>query len=124
MPEGHRLYLTHTVESSRKWARSVGKGTQQVVEYLLNSSRAERQALKATLQLEKLAKKYSTEALEQACTDIIRIASAPTVRVIERMLINNVTQHIRPVQKKQEEDYGFTRGAAYFGRTTDESRND
>ncbi|WP_203624239.1 IS21 family transposase [Lacticaseibacillus sp. 866-1] len=124
MPDGHRLFLTHTVESSRTWAESIGTGAQQVVAYLLKSSRAERQALSATLRLEKLAQKYGDEALEQACEDVMRIASAPTVRVIERMLINSVARLATKTENTEREDYGFTRGADYFGRATDGSRND
>ena len=123
MPDGHRLFQTHTVESSKVWAKSVGTGAQQVVEYLLRSSRAERQALNATLRLEKLADKYGKEALEQACADVMRIASAPTVRVIERMLVNSIQRSTTKTVMEKQEDYGFTRGAEYFGRTTNGSRD-
>ncbi|MDP0529346.1 IS21 family transposase [Lacticaseibacillus paracasei] len=124
MPDGHRLFLTHTVESSRTWAESVGTSTQAVVEYLLKSSRAERQALSATLRLEKLAQKYGNDALERACEDVMRIASAPTVRVIERMLINSIAKPEPKPEADKHEDYGFTRGADYFGRATNGSGND
>lgn len=122
MPEGHQLYLSHTPETSREWARKVGPATAQVVAYLLTSSRAERQALNATLRLKKLAHKYSLSNIEQACADVLRVAKAPTVRVIERMLINQKKK--QPTQPQQDQnDFGFTRGADYFGRTAHESRN-
>lgn len=123
MPESHQLYLSHTPETSREWAKKVGPSTMQVVEYLLTSSRAERQALHATLRLQKLAQKNSLSDIEQACSDVMRVAKAPTVRVIERMLINATKKpHAQPHQ--EQNDFGFTRGADYFGRTTHESRND
>lgn len=123
MPESHQLYLSHTPETSREWAKKVGSATVQVVEYLLTSSRAERQALNATLRLKKLAQKYSLSDIEQACTDVMRVAKAPTVRVIERMLINQKKKQKSQPQQEQN-DFGFTRGADYFGRTPHESRND
>ena len=90
----------------------------------MKSSRAERQALSATLRIEKLAQKYGNDALERACEDVMRIASAPTVRVIERMLINSIAKPEPKPEADKHEDYGFTRGADYFGRATNGSGND
>ncbi|WP_396350045.1 IS21 family transposase [Lacticaseibacillus paracasei] len=124
MPEAHKLYVSHTPESSRTWAATVGPKVSNVVEYFLNHM-PERQALHTILSLQKLAKKYGTAQLEVASGEVSKVANAPTVRIIERVLINALKKS--PTAKTNEhaaEDYGFTRGADYFGRVShDQSGN-
>ncbi|BBF72869.1 MAG: IS21 family transposase [Coriobacteriaceae bacterium] len=125
MPEAHKLYVSHTPESSRNWALSVGEHVNTVVDYLLNHM-PERQALHKILSLQKLGKKYGASQLEEACAEVEKVAQVPTVRIIERVLINRKkTSSTTQIEKQSTEDYGFTRGAEYFGRiTNDQSRND
>ncbi|WP_367298210.1 IS21 family transposase [Loigolactobacillus coryniformis] len=114
LPENHQLYLDYTPKEAIKWAESIGEATTEVVRYLLKSAKVEKQALQATLRLKNFGRKYSSEAIEQACQDIIKIASAPTVPVIERLLRSNQQQE-QPHNASAQNTYGFTRGAAYFG---------
>jgi hypothetical protein len=86
----------------------------------------ERQALHTILSLQKLAKKYGTTQLEFASGEVIKVANAPTVRIIERVLINALKAEPTTAKADEhvEEDYGFTRGADYFGRVShDQSGN-
>lgn len=76
----------------------------------------EKQELKAILTLQSLGKKYSSKELEIACSDALRLASAPSVKAIQTLLKNNRT--LTSKQKLTDEvevKHGFTRGAAYFG---------
>lgn len=117
MPDKHKLYVDHTKESILAWAKSIGEATTTIVSYIFDSTQAEKQALKSTLRLKNQGKKYSSLELEQACTEALRLVSHPTVRVIETILMNNKKTNATKkldVHKKNS-DYGFTRGADYFG---------
>lgn len=87
MPEAHKLYISHKPESSREWATTVGESVGEVVTYFLNHI-PERQALHKILSLQKLGKKYGVSPLEEACAEVQRVAQAPTIRIIERVLLN------------------------------------
>ena len=125
MPEAHKLYVSHTAESSRTWAATVGPHISALVEDLLNHN-PERQALHTILSLQKLAKKYGATQLEFACGEVQQVAQVPTTRIIERVLINQKKKTPEALANKNvENDYGFTRRAEYFGRVGhDQSRND
>lgn len=125
MPEAHKLYVSHTAESSRTWATTVGPHVSALVEDMLNHN-PERQALHTILSLQKLAKKYGATQLEFACGEVRQVAQVPTTRIIERVLINQKKKTPEvPANRNVENDYGFTRGAEYFGRVShDQSRND
>lgn len=124
MPEAHKLYVSHTPESSRTWAATVGPKISEIVEYFLNRM-PERQAPHTILSLQKLAKKYGNTQLEVASCEVSKVAKAPTVRIIERVLINTMKQTPTTITDEHDtEDYGFTRGADYFGRVShDQSGN-
>ncbi|WP_125608220.1 IS21 family transposase [Lapidilactobacillus bayanensis] len=125
MPEAHKLYVSHTPETSRSWALSIGEHVNDVVEYFLNHM-PERQALHKILSLQRLGKKYGASQLEAGCAEVQKVAQVLTIRIIERVLINH-KKNQSPAQtaKQSTEDYGFTRGANYFGGIThDQSRND
>ena len=125
MPESHKLYVSHTPESSREWAHTAGEHVNQVVEYLLNHM-PERQALHKILSLQRMSKKYGVSQLDEACAEVQKVAQVPTIRIIERILINRKKiSEANPAEEQSTEAYGFTRGAEYFGRVThDQSRND
>lgn len=122
MPDKHKLYIDHTKESVLEWAEAIGQSTLKVVHQLFDSAQAEKLALKATLRLKNHGKKYSAKELEAACEVVLNFASQPTVRAIETVLTNNkkrANQKKTPDSKDEKKDYGFTRGAHYFGGKSD-----
>lgn len=80
--------------------------------YLLKSAASEKQGLSAAFRFKGLARKYAAIEIEAACTTVMKIATAPTVSVVERVM---KSQKIPAPKTINEPDYGFTRGAAYFG---------
>ncbi|AEA54504.1 hypothetical protein OEA22_12020 [Lacticaseibacillus paracasei] len=57
MPEAHKMYISHTPESSREWAATIGESVGEVVTYFLNHM-LEQQALHKILSLQKLGVNY------------------------------------------------------------------
>lgn len=117
MPDKHKLYVDHTQESILEWAESVGSATTKLVQYIFQSAPVEKQALKSSLRLKHQGKKYSRQEIEQACSEAIKIATNPTIRVVETILINNKKRNAKNnlTEKELQSNYGFTRGASYFG---------
>lgn len=112
LPAEHKLFVDHTPENALAWAEEVGINTLAVMRYLLKSAASEKQGLSAAFRFKGLARKYAAIEIEAACTTVMKIATAPTVSVVERVLKSQKT----PAPKTTNEpDYGFTRGAAYFG---------
>lgn len=78
--------------------------------------------------LKNLDKYYSHTDIEQACQTVGSVSSKPTVS-----LVKTVLKRMKAINKKNNElsadserkyDYGFTRGAGYFGGMDNyESRN-
>ena len=120
MPDNHKLYVDHTKESVIDWSSMIGESTTKVVIFIFESAQAERQALKSTMRLKNLGKKYSKSELEVACETVLRLASTPTIRAIETILANNKKKNAEKNLTNETSDntsknYGFTRGASYFG---------
>ncbi|MGM0122792.1 hypothetical protein IGI37_002893 [Enterococcus sp. AZ194] len=120
MPDNHKLYIDHTKESVIDWANTIGEATTKVVTFIFDYAQAERQALKATMRLKNQGKKYSKEELETACEAVLKLASTPTVRTVETLLASNKKKNAKmklngDIPEETTKDYGFTRGASYFG---------
>lgn len=118
MPDKHKLYAEHDKESIMEWAKSIGESTVKVVTFLFETSKVDKQALKSTLRLKSQGRKYSSEELEVACSQTLKLASHPTVRAVETILTNNKKRNALKTltdNDKKKKDYGFTRGAEYFG---------
>lgn len=54
MPPQHRKYLRYNADDFRVWAKSVGRKTENVIEYLLTSKREPKQAYKECSALSRL----------------------------------------------------------------------
>lgn len=120
MPDNHRLYLEHNPENNRKWAESIGPSTLQFVSYILEMN-VEKKSLSILSTLRNLATKYTQNEMEKATETLLEISTNPTVSVLKSVLERNKK---RKQNQKNEinsdrtnsEDYGFVRGAKYFGR--------
>lgn len=122
MPSNHKMYLDFNREYYLNWAEAIGFYTLTTVKGILASYKAEKQALKSCMSLAKLADKYSVERLELACKRALEYSPRPNLNSIKTILKTgqdklqlNSTNLINETEK-QTGSYGFTRGAAYYGR--------
>lgn len=119
MPDNHRLYLDHTSKNSRKWAESVGSNMKQFVDLLLKNN-SEKKALNQLMSLRNLSRRNSNEELELAAQNILIASSNPTISVFKTILSRNkkrkqATEEGNLSSVKTTNDFGFVRGAHYFG---------
>ena len=67
----------------------------------------------------KLADRYGTARLENACQRLLTFTSTPSIRTLSTILKNgqvNVAAPKEPEVPKADTQHGITRGAAYFRR--------
>lgn len=66
-----------------------------------------------------MERRYSKYEIERACKLVISITKRPTVKSIQTMLKNNkkneAEQNLKNKAEIDENNYGFTRGVAYYG---------
>jgi len=121
MPDNHKLYVDQTPENAKDWAESIGENTGKVVSYLLENSKPEKLALQSIFSLKKTERRYSKYEIERACKMIISMTARPTVKSIQTLLANNkkndAEQELKRKTESNTNNYGFTRGAAYYGGT-------
>jgi transposase len=120
MPDNHRLYLDHNPENNREWAKTIGPFMTQFVSYILEMN-VEKKALNILSTLRNLAKKYTNQEIEKATETLLEISTNPTVSVLKSVLERNKKkkQNLKTEINRQNttsNDYGFVRGAKYFGR--------
>lgn len=121
MPENHKLFVDQTPEAAYEWAESIGASTLTVVKYILDTSQAEKLALQSIFSLKKSERRYTKYEIERACKMIISMTKRPTVKSIQTILKNNkkndAEQELKRKTEISETNYGFTRGANYYGGT-------
>ena len=66
----------------------------------------------------KLADKYSVARLENACVKALQFTPQPSYKSIQNILVTGQDKlETAPAEKKPvNNEYGFTRGAKYYGR--------
>jgi hypothetical protein len=120
MPQKHQQYSKWNAERFIGWAHEIGSNTETVVRAILASRRVEQQGYKACIGLLKLADKYSVSRLESACGRALSYTARPNLRGVQTILqtggdsVPAETQNSESPQASS--DYGFTRGAGYYGR--------
>ena len=121
MPKDHRKYASFDREFILEWGATTGPSTLLTIERILESYPTEKQGLKSTYALMKLADKYSIERIEKACERVLSYTPRPKLKSIQTIL---KTGHDKlPLEdtikqsntQKSDNAYGFTRGAAYYG---------
>jgi transposase len=120
MPDNHRLYLEHNPENNREWAKTIGPFITQFVSYILEMN-VEKKALNILSTLRNLASKYTKEEIEKATETLLEISTNPTVSVLKSVLDRNKKkkQNLKTDINRHNttsNDFGFVRGAKYFGR--------
>lgn len=118
MPPDHRQYIQWNGEKFRLWAGEIGENTYTVVNSVLSEYRTEQQGYKVCMGIMKLADKYNPERLENACKKALTYTPSPSLKHIQTILSSK--QDIANKEKNEENEtssqYGFTRGAEYYGR--------
>jgi transposase len=121
MPDNHKLYIDQTPDNAKEWAGSIGQNTMKVIDYLLGSAQTEKLALQSIFSLKKMERRYSKYEIERACKMIVSMTTRPTVKGIQTLLANNkksdAEQELKRKTENTNQQYGFMRGAAYYGGT-------
>ena len=119
MPANHQLYSEWDSGRFKRWAANIGPHTEEVVDKIFASYRVEEQAYKGCLSLLKLADKYSSSRLENACA--VALVHIPNPRYKNIRLILEAGQDLPKEEspKKDTEDpvnkYTHLRGPEYYG---------
>ena len=119
MPENHRRFLEYSTEGFLDWGKNMGRSTLLVIKHFLFMHKVERQGYKSCASLMKLADRYGTERLENACTKALSYTPSPSLKNISTILKNGqdkvalTTDPVR-ISNKESSKYGITRGASYY----------
>ena len=116
MPADHREYFEWNGERFRKWAKSIGENTFQVVDAMLTSARVEQQAYRSCMGLLKTADKYSKVKFELACAKALKYTPTPSYKVIKNILATAKLSEAGTPAASTSSKYGITRGADYYRR--------
>jgi hypothetical protein len=120
MPPDHKKYIAWNGERFISWAAKIGVNTETVVRAILSSYKIEQQGYKPCLALLKLADKYSVERLESACAKALTYTPQPSFKNVKSILTSGqdkVTPSNESQHPESSTQYGFTRGADYYGRS-------
>lgn len=117
MPPNHQQYSQWNGERFRTWAQKIGPNTAAVIQSILGRYKVEQQGYKGCMALLKLSEQFSPERLEAACGKALHYTPQPSYKSIQAILKSGQ-------DKPRDEDstpssgseYGFTRGADYYGR--------
>lgn len=120
MPEKHKRYLTVNSEYFKDWAVSVGPHAAIVIKAILSAHKVEKQGYRSCTSLMKLADKYSLSRFEEACERALSYTPSPSFKSIQTILKTgqdkvSVRPDSRQVTKRDAENFGFVRGADYYG---------
>lgn len=124
MPDNHKLYVDQTPETAIEWAESIGEFTLKVVQYILDTSQTEKLALKSIFSFKKSERNYTKYEIERACKMIVSMTKRPTVKSVQAILKSNkkndAEQELKRNTENNKNNYGFTRGASYYGGTNND----
>lgn len=115
MPPNHQKYLQWNGERFLKWAAKIGPNTKTVIAAILNGLKVEQQGYKSCMAILKLADKYSSERLENACKKALTFTPRPSLKHIQTILSSGQDQE--PAEQEtsaSSSQYGFTRGDDYY----------
>ena len=121
MPDNHKLFVDQTPEAAIEWAENIGESTLSVIRYLLDTSQTEKLALQSIFSLKKFERRYTKYEIERACKMVLSMTKRPTVKSIQTLLKTNKKSDAEQELKRKTEintnNFGFTRGASYYGGT-------
>lgn len=118
MPESHQKYLQWDGQRFIHWAEGIGPATTITIKSILSSHKVEQQGYRSCMGLLKLADKYSVERLENACKRALTYTPQPSYKSVKNILVTGQDK-LEPEKRETKtvaNEYGFTRGAEYYGR--------
>ncbi len=116
MPQNHQQYMQWNGDRFRSWAAKTGPQTVAVVEAMLTGYKVEQQAYRACMALLKLGETYTPQRLEAACAKALTYSPRPGYKAVQTIL--KAGQDLPPeppCPPRDDNEYGFTRGADYYG---------
>jgi transposase len=120
MPTEHREYASWNAERFTSWAQKIGPNAMATVKAILAAHKIEQQGYRSCMGLLKLADKYSVTRLEAACRKALSYTPHPSLKSVRTILStgqDRVPDDTQPLREPNSSSpYGFTRGAAYYGR--------
>ena len=119
MPLGHQTFVQWNAARFIAWAQKIGPNTEITIKAILSRYKVEQQGYKSCLALIKLADKYSLPRLEVACQKALFYTPTPSYKSVKTILStgqDKVIDEARPDTATNDQTYGFTRGADYYGR--------
>jgi len=119
MPKAQQEYVKWDSARFISWAESIGSCTATVVKAILNAYKVEQQSYRSCMGLLKLADKYSVNRLEAACKKALSFTPNPSLKSVKTILStgqDKVLDEAPASTVKNNAQYGFVRGADYYGR--------
>lgn len=113
MPANHKQALEWNGDRFRRWAKSIGPSTFEVIDKLLKSYKAEEQGYNACISILKFADKYTPERLEKTCAKALSVITVPRYKDIK--LIIEHYQEEPSAEAISSEAHAIIRGNDYYG---------
>jgi transposase len=119
MPDSHRRYGDWSPARLIRWAETIGTETAATVREVLERRPHPEQGFRSCLGILRLATRYSSERLENACRRARRIGS-PSYRSVESILKNGLDrvaadhQQPQPTGPSLHHEHENIRGAEYY----------
>jgi hypothetical protein len=119
MPEDHQNYIQWSSDRFISWAKNIGESTEVTVRSILSANKIEQQGFRSCMALLKLVDKYSVVRVEAACRKALSYTPKPSYKSVKTILStgqDKLTDEQTPQKRDDSAEYGFTRGADYYGR--------
>jgi hypothetical protein len=125
MPKDHQEYLEWNGDRFIAWAEKTGVNAAAVTRAILSAARVEQQGYRSCMGLLKLGDKYGIERLEAGCRRALSFTPRPTYKIVKNILVTGQDKLLDEDADDGGGDegmtqYGFTRGAEYYGGTSDD----
>ena len=113
MPEHHRQYVKWSPHRLRRWARSIGAETEQIIVKVLESRKYPPQAFKSCMGILGLAKKHGEGRLNRACRRALSF-EVYSLTGIRNILARGLEEESAPELDLQLGEHENLRGSAYY----------
>jgi transposase len=120
MPLNHQKAGEWNGDRFRKWARSIGPKTFEVIDNLLNHYKAEQQAYNGCRSILKLSDKYSSKQLENACDKALEHLALPRYKNIKLIIQYNQDTKEENNVNEDTDNFAIIRGSSYYGGDNNE----
>jgi len=124
MPPNHQQFIQWNGKRFLSWAEKIGTHAVTVVQWFLSQHTIEQQGYKACMGLLRLADKYTSIRLENACSKALSFTSQPSLKSVQAILRSGQDKIIQkmeqPLLPSDLPLHGFTRGAGYYALRKEE----